>query len=55
MNHPDPEKHLQISLFKSALRIIAGTALIFGGSTPFVIAGSLLVLAEVAGIFEELV
>jgi hypothetical protein len=55
MEHPDPKKHLQVSLFKSGLRILAGTALVFGGSGPLVIAGALLVLAEIAGIVEELV
>lgn len=52
MEHPDAKKHLQISIFKSILRIIGGTALIFGA---FVVAGALLVLAEIAGIVEELV
>jgi hypothetical protein len=52
MEHPDAKKHFQISLFKSILRIIGGTALIFGG---LVIAGALFVLAEVLGIAEELV
>ena len=52
MEHPDAKKHLQISILKSVLRIIAGTALIFGG---VIIAGALLVLAEIAGIVEELV
>jgi len=52
MEHPDAKKHLQISILKSILRIIAGTALVF---QAFVIAGALLVLAEVLGIAEELV
>lgn len=52
MNHPDPKKHLYISLVKSMLRIGAGLTL-YGGN--FVMAGTLLVLAEVLGILEEVV
>jgi hypothetical protein len=52
MKHPDAKKHLQISLFKSGLRILAGIALIF---SAFVVSGALIVLAEIAGIAEELV
>lgn len=52
MNHPDPKLHRNISFVKSALRIIAGFAL-FSGS--FQTAGTLIVLAEVLGIVEELV
>ena len=49
---PDPKFHLYISLVKSAIRILAGTALIAG----FIIwAGILLILAEVLGIAEEMV
>lgn len=52
MEHPNAKKHFQLSLFKSILRIIAGTALIFGG---WIVAGALFVLAEILGIAEELV
>jgi hypothetical protein len=43
--------HFRISLFKSCLRIVAGVTLIRG---EFYIAGTLLILAEVLGIVEEL-
>lgn len=44
--------HFYVSLVKSVLRIAAGGSLIFG---CFVLAGSLLILAEILGIVEELV
>ena len=44
-------KHFYISLVKSAVRIGAGVALIFGS---FLWAGILLIGAEVLGILEEL-
>ena len=50
--HPDPLKHFQISIAKSVLRIGAGIALIFG---EVFVAGSVLILAEILGIVEELV
>lgn len=50
--HPDPIKHKYISFIKSGFRILAGVSLCFG---EFVIAGSLLVVAEILGIAEELV
>lgn len=50
--HPDPKKHKYISFVKSFFRILAGVALCFG---EFVIAGSLLIVAEVLGVAEELV
>jgi hypothetical protein len=52
VKHPDPKKHLYISLAKSFIRIVAGVTLVVG--MP-VYAGSLLIAAEVLGIFEELV
>jgi hypothetical protein len=51
-NHPDPVKHKYISFAKSGVRILAGLALCYG---MFWYAGSLLILAEVLGIVEELV
>jgi hypothetical protein len=42
--------HFKISLFKSCLRITAGVATIKG---EFIVAGTLLILAEVFGIAEE--
>ena len=49
----DPSKrHFYVSLVKSVLRIAAGTSLIMVG---FPEAGTLLIVAEVLGIVEELV
>jgi len=45
------KKHFYISLAKSAVRIAAGAVLITGN---FVVAGALLIAAEVLGIVEEL-
>jgi hypothetical protein len=50
--HPDPVKHKYISFAKSGVRIAAGVALCFG---MLWYAGTLLILAEVLGIVEELV
>ena len=48
----DPsKKHFYISLVKSGVRIFAGGSLMFGN---FMLAGGLLVIAEVLGIAEEL-
>ena len=52
VKHPDPTKHKYISFVKSGFRILAGVALCFG---DFVVAGSLLIVAELLGIAEELV
>ena len=49
---PSPKGHLIVSIIKSVLRIIAGTALVSGS---FIACGVLLVLAELLGIIEELV
>lgn len=43
--------HFVVSMFKSAIRILAGFTLCFGAYVP---AGGLLILAEVLGIVEEL-
>jgi hypothetical protein len=51
-NTLDPRLHLYISLVKSGLRLGAGTALIFNDP---VLAGALLIAAELLGIAEELV
>lgn len=49
----DPSRgHFYVSILKSAVRIVAGAALIMGS---FVIAGGLLILAEILGVVEELV
>jgi len=48
----DPsKKHFYISLVKSVVRIVAGVFLILGN---FVVAGALLIGAELLGILEEL-
>jgi hypothetical protein len=44
--------HFYVSLVKSGLRIVAGTYLFMGN---FVIAGLLLIAAEVLGILEEVI
>jgi hypothetical protein len=49
----DPsDGHFFVSLAKSAIRILAGVALIYGS---LLIAGGLLIAAEILGIVEELV
>ena len=52
VKHPDPKKHLYVSLGKSAIRIVAGGCLITGN---LLMAGVCFILAEVLGIVEELV
>jgi hypothetical protein len=52
MKQPDPKLHQRISFLKSALRIVAGIAII--GST-LVLGGALIIAAEILGIIEELV
>jgi hypothetical protein len=52
VKHPDPKKHQYISFVKSGFRILAGAALCFG---DFLVAGALLIVAELLGIIEELV
>jgi hypothetical protein len=52
VKHPDPKKHQYVSFVKSGFRILAGASLCFG---EFVIAGALLIVAELLGIIEELV
>jgi hypothetical protein len=52
LKHPDPKKHLYISLVKSAIRIVAGGCLVTGN---LLMAGICFIMAEVLGIVEELV
>lgn len=52
IKHPDAVWHLRISLAKSLIRIVAGGALCMD---ELFVAGSLLILAEILGIGEELV
>jgi len=49
---PDAEKHLKISLIKSAFRVLAGVALICNLT---VICGLFIIISEALGIAEELV
>lgn len=49
---PDPKKHRNISFIKSFFRILAGISLLFSG---VILAGILLILAEILGVAEELV
>lgn len=51
-NIPDPIKHKYISFVKSGFRILAGISLCFG---DFVLAGALVIVAELLGIAEEMV
>ena len=49
----DPSKsHFYVSIVKSAIRIMAGVALI---NANMMLAGTLLIAAEVLGVVEELV
>lgn len=52
MEHPNARRHLMWSLAKSSIRILAGGILIGG---YFVIAGILIIIAEMLGIAEEIV
>jgi len=48
--------HFYVSIIKSVTRIIAGIALVLSLDNPYIIAaGSLLIIAELLGILEELV
>ena len=49
--HPDPKKHLIVSLIKSVVRLLGYFALWYDIN----IAASLLILSEMIGIGEELV
>jgi len=51
-NYPDPVKHKHISFIKSGFRILAGATLFFG---EFAIAGVLFIVAELLGVYEEIV
>lgn len=58
---PDPEKHRFVSFGKSAVRIVAGAALVLAGLNSFhsetwlIISGVGFVVAELLGILEEVV
>jgi len=49
---PDPEKHKIVSFIKSGIRIVAGLTLIAGSVVG---AGVLIIIAELVGIYEEMV
>jgi len=49
---PDPMNHFRISMIKSAVRIIAGFVLCFGW---LIACGTLLIIAELLGVAEEIV
>ena len=52
MKQPDPKLHFQISMLKSLIRISAGIGLLTGN---LLVAGALLIGAELLGIVEEFV
>lgn len=55
---PDPAKHFKLSMYKSAVRILAGGVLAFIGYQTDVwllVAGGCIIIAEIIGIAEEMV
>ena len=52
IEHPDPQKHKNISFVKSGIRILAGLCLMYG---EFWWAGAGFVIAEMLGVAEEMV
>lgn len=46
--------HFNLSIAKSIVRIFAGTALLYSTTWYLVSAGSMLILAEIFGVLEEL-
>jgi len=52
VEHPDPQKHKNISFAKSFIRILAGICLMYG---QFWWAGAGFVIAELLGVVEEMV
>ena len=55
MKQPDPKRHFQLSMIKSAIRIVAGGALCLLGNTWLIVAGVALIVGELVGIAEEMV
>jgi len=55
MKQPDPKRHFQLSMIKSAIRIVAGGALCLLGNTWLIVAGVALIIGELVGIAEEMV
>lgn len=56
--HPDPAKHFKLSMYKSAIRIIAGGVLCAIGAYSdvwLIVAGACIIIAEIIGIAEEMV
>jgi hypothetical protein len=55
---PDPVKHFKLSMYKSAVRILAGGLIAFIGyetNVWLLVAGSCIIIAEIIGIAEEMV
>jgi hypothetical protein len=50
INSRTDSRHLKVSLAKSGIRMLAGVCLAFGG---LILAGALLIGAEVLGVMEE--
>ena len=55
MKQPDPKRHFQLSMIKSAIRIVAGASLCLLGNTWLIVAGVALIVGELVGIAEEMV
>lgn len=55
LNIPDPKMHFKLSMWKSAVRILAGIALCMSGNHFTIVGGAALILAELIGIAEEMV
>jgi hypothetical protein len=53
MEHPNPEKHLKISLIKSVLRIVAAAPLLATDIPQAIWCGLFLIIAEIFGVLEE--
>ena len=54
MEHPNPDKHLKISLIKSVLRLVAAAPLLTTGIFQLIWSGVFIIIAEAFGILEEL-
>jgi hypothetical protein len=55
---PDPAKHFKLSMYNSAVRIVAGGALCAIGAYSdvwLIVAGACIIVAEIIGIAEEMV
>ncbi len=52
---PDPKMHFRLSMWKSAVRILAGVAFCLSGQYFVIVGGVALIVAEIVGIAEEMV